>query len=977
MNKSSLFPRRARDTKAQAMVEFALVFPIVLLLMFGTIEFGRLFHAWTLVNNAAQEGARYASSGEWMQKYCHDLNGDGWACMKENSVPEYEEIDAARLPSIHEYVENLTRGLAKVSGASWTQPGFFQVTVCSNQPGFWYEYNGNAPPQCHPHEDAGSLLSTQDTRILVAVTYRHKFIMPFLNDIASNVVLHAEREGILERFRVERSIEVPPTIAGPTSTPTNTPTPTKTFTPTLTPTNTPTVMPTNTPAPSCDRIHITRIWVRYDDIRATVRNDNPVPIYLVDTHLMWTKVSSSQRVNYFRFGRRYYPGDDYSPPTDAQANPPISLKAGGSRLWIADFDGLDREGRDLLAVSDHSLTLTFDLGDGTLCPVTAVYSPPRIHVEIVVPQPGLVLTKPEDRTKTPFEAVAWDPRVGTNNGSGIRRVQFQLYAPDDSRLLYRSETKKRYCAFGGDSQCHTMYSGLWDYLMQHPGTYRLRARAQSRSDRLWSPWVEVTFEVRFPTATPTLTPTATLSPTPTPTPDCNLISIRDLRVSNGVLTAWVSNRNPVPIRLTYTRVWWPTLDADRSDVFLSWITLNQNYYSSQDYDSPTETDRGVTIGPSNDWWWWGAGWYDRSWHQVTPYGELGVRLTFDGRCTVEAHIVQPSPTPTFTPTVTPTPSRTPTPSNTPTPSRTPTPTKTFTPTPTPDCTLISMTTLYVDGDDVVAQVRNNNPVGIHLTSSRLTWDDLDAANGSAYVDWFNFNGSRYYTNNDYSSPTTASGWVWQSAGSTATWRADFDGTSSVYGRITLQLTFDNRCTVSRTITINTPTPTPSRTPSPTPSPTPTIDCSKISLQSIYASGNRLYVQVGNRNPVEYDLTYTHLQWYEANSSEYVDEFRFNGNRYYSGNDYSSPTSSGNHAPFLPNTTNTWYATFGNVSALYGSYTVQLTFEGVCTITGYLVVDTPTPTFTPPATATPTRTPTPTPVVNTPTPTLDWGGGGGG
>ncbi|MEW6173975.1 MAG: TadE/TadG family type IV pilus assembly protein [Bacillota bacterium] len=45
----------------QTLVEFALVVPLLLLLVFGTIEFGRIFHAQLVVTSAAQEGARKAA----------------------------------------------------------------------------------------------------------------------------------------------------------------------------------------------------------------------------------------------------------------------------------------------------------------------------------------------------------------------------------------------------------------------------------------------------------------------------------------------------------------------------------------------------------------------------------------------------------------------------------------------------------------------------------------------------------------------------------------------------------------------------------------------------------------------------------------------------------------------------------------------------------------------------------------------------
>ncbi|MDG4823922.1 TadE/TadG family type IV pilus assembly protein [Asanoa sp. WMMD1127] len=55
--------RRRRDRGAAA-VEAALVFPILLLLIFGIIDFGRMLNAQMNATEAAQQGARIASFGE-------------------------------------------------------------------------------------------------------------------------------------------------------------------------------------------------------------------------------------------------------------------------------------------------------------------------------------------------------------------------------------------------------------------------------------------------------------------------------------------------------------------------------------------------------------------------------------------------------------------------------------------------------------------------------------------------------------------------------------------------------------------------------------------------------------------------------------------------------------------------------------------------------------------------------------------------
>jgi Flp pilus assembly protein TadG len=47
-----------KKERGQAMVEFVLVLPIFLLLVFGIVDFGMGFNAWLTVTNSAREGAR-------------------------------------------------------------------------------------------------------------------------------------------------------------------------------------------------------------------------------------------------------------------------------------------------------------------------------------------------------------------------------------------------------------------------------------------------------------------------------------------------------------------------------------------------------------------------------------------------------------------------------------------------------------------------------------------------------------------------------------------------------------------------------------------------------------------------------------------------------------------------------------------------------------------------------------------------------
>lgn len=67
-------PPRRRSRPGQTLVEFALTLPILLLLIFGIIEFGRIFQAWVTVQNAARTAARYGVTGQFNQTIFQDLN---------------------------------------------------------------------------------------------------------------------------------------------------------------------------------------------------------------------------------------------------------------------------------------------------------------------------------------------------------------------------------------------------------------------------------------------------------------------------------------------------------------------------------------------------------------------------------------------------------------------------------------------------------------------------------------------------------------------------------------------------------------------------------------------------------------------------------------------------------------------------------------------------------------------------------------
>ena len=53
---------RGRDARGATIVEFAIVLPLLIMLVFGVIDFGRLAFTQITLNDAVQEGSIYAST---------------------------------------------------------------------------------------------------------------------------------------------------------------------------------------------------------------------------------------------------------------------------------------------------------------------------------------------------------------------------------------------------------------------------------------------------------------------------------------------------------------------------------------------------------------------------------------------------------------------------------------------------------------------------------------------------------------------------------------------------------------------------------------------------------------------------------------------------------------------------------------------------------------------------------------------------
>src|SRR3989337_47922 len=87
-------------TRGQALVETALLIPILLILLLGAIDFGRLFFGWVNLHQAARIGANFASTHPSTATDADDqddlvqlIQGDAAALNCDADVDADDELD--------------------------------------------------------------------------------------------------------------------------------------------------------------------------------------------------------------------------------------------------------------------------------------------------------------------------------------------------------------------------------------------------------------------------------------------------------------------------------------------------------------------------------------------------------------------------------------------------------------------------------------------------------------------------------------------------------------------------------------------------------------------------------------------------------------------------------------------------------------------------------------------------------------------
>jgi len=359
--------KKSNLQQAQTIVEFALMFPIILLILYGTMEFSRYMQAYLTVQHAAREGARYAVTGR-------SITGD----------PD------DRPASI------VAKARAAASG--------LRIAPRADTPA--YEANPNLPNDLDVWLNPEDAVDP-DTRpkpftpepITVTVTYNFEplfpihiptvggdiTILPNLLTVVGQATMIVER---IDRVTPEAEGTLPPSAtAGPTSTSAPTPTTGPTFTPgptsTSGPTATsaPTATATNTPLPtatgSCDVTVSTSLYVASaDKLRMGITNNSTQSAEITSISITWPTSGNNKKLKDIKLGgTKIWDAGSTSSPTNISGGwkgsvADRTLASGGTYTLEIKFDRYDKNSN--IDAGPYQVTVTFNLG----CSVSSSISTP-------------------------------------------------------------------------------------------------------------------------------------------------------------------------------------------------------------------------------------------------------------------------------------------------------------------------------------------------------------------------------------------------------------------------------------------------------------------------------------------------------------------------------------------------------------------------------------------------------------------------
>jgi hypothetical protein len=451
--------------RSQGVVEFALALPILLMLLFGIIDFSLLFSAWLLIQNMSRQAVRYAVTGEYNPAYC------------TAGCTTSADEDQARLKSIHDQARNYISGLlVDVSAFLKTEPGYLQITVCSSpdfqtiigQMGSATNYS-----KCKRLSDSSFVEDPggPGDAVIVMIDFNHPYLTPFINKIWPMVHLVSAQQGVIEKFRVSRSQNTPVSIYMGSPTPSNTftITPTPTVTDTFTPTSTAseTLTPTPTATPDCNQFSFTADVVTLTNhgaskprVTISIQNSSPLDTYIQNLVFDWAAYDATvptQSINLITYNGATLSSVNQasSPATWVLVGPPDSTEdLGSGAVGTFNFDYKNADASWPGDAYDFAFGLTVHLGNNCTVVLTAQATPTptststatMTSTSTITSTPTMTFTPSKTPTITDTPTKTYTPTItqtpSKTNTPSVTRTPTPV-TPSATRTITPSPTKTR------------------------------------------------------------------------------------------------------------------------------------------------------------------------------------------------------------------------------------------------------------------------------------------------------------------------------------------------------------------------------------------------------------------------------------------------------------------------------------------------------------------------------------------------------
>ncbi len=190
--------RREKD-KGQGIAELALVLPVLLMVVFGTIEMARLIQTYLAVQHAAREGARYAVVGLPSEAECATAYGHSCEARLVNGDVCPTEYSAFRTEAIKDKAREAAIGLPwDPTETNPLAPRYLGVSV-QGQPSFFDAADMDCP-------------GVPGARVRVRVFFNLPVMTPVLSGLMPTIQVSAETEMINEGFQTWVGAQAPPVL---------------------------------------------------------------------------------------------------------------------------------------------------------------------------------------------------------------------------------------------------------------------------------------------------------------------------------------------------------------------------------------------------------------------------------------------------------------------------------------------------------------------------------------------------------------------------------------------------------------------------------------------------------------------------------------------------------------------------------------------------------------------------------------------